>query len=329
MGARLAAECADLNGAHLVGVWDQDPETAQELAVQCDAPRLGDLPSVLRNPAVHAVLVATPPVFHRRYACEAARAGKHVFCEKPMACTLADCDEIIETCRDRRVTLMVGHVSRFHPVLACVETNVRQRVLGEPVCVVLSRLGGPWADGGWLRAWRLKRNESGGALLEINSHELDLLRRIGGPVARVHAIGGRFRQHDADYPDQTVLSIEFRGGAVGLLHSSQASAIGAYGGRVDCSEGSIVFPSIFSPNPVVYLARFGEKQRTMGPEEFAGAAPLRAELQAFVDAIDHEAEPPVTGADGRAVVELALAAYESLDTGNPVTLPLRGPRPGA
>lgn len=328
MGETLAEQSVTLADARLLGVWDTDADTAKRVAGRFGVTWFPDIRTLLHNPGVDAVLIATPPAFHRRYACAAARAGKHVFCEKPMATTLAACDEIIDGCRRNGVRLMVGHLSRFHPMLAYVRTAIERHMLGNPVCLAISRLGGAWADGQWLRPWRLKRNECGGALLEINSHELDFLRWIAGEPASVYCIGGRYRQQDADYPDQTLVSFRFRSGALGLLHSSQASALGAYGGRVDCTEGSIVFPSVFSSAPVLHIARFGERPQTVGPEEFADVSPIRSELAAFTDAVHMEKDPPVTGADGRAVVEMAMAAYESLDTGRPVTMPLR-PEEGA
>jgi predicted dehydrogenase len=323
MGTNIARECLKLDGVRLVGAWDRDSEIARALATRFDVTPFPDLRTLVHNPGVDGVMIATPPAYHRRYAAAAAGSGKHVFCEKPMATTLSACDDIIDRCRRAGVRLMIGHLTRFHPLLAYVHAAVERRVLGEPACIVINRLGGSWSDGDWHRPWRLKRNESGGALLEINSHELDFLRLIGGPVESVYAVGGRYRQHEADYADQTLVSLRFASGAIGQLHASQASAIGSYAGRVDCTEGSIVFPSIFGAAPVVHMARFGEKQRTIGPDEFAETSPIREEIAAFADAIRHDADPPVTGHDGRAVVELAMASYESLDTGRPVRIPLR------
>lgn len=323
MGTRLAEESQQLDQVRLVGVWDHDPPAAEHLASRLSSNAFPDVRSLIHNAAIQAVIVATPPRFHHRYACAAARAGKHVFCEKPMATTLSDCDDIIQTCELNGVRLMVGHLTRFHPLLCYVRQAIQKGGLGEPVCISLRRLGGPWSEGDWFRPWRLKRNESGGALLEINCHELDFLRLIGGDVDSVYAVGGRFRQLEADYPDQMLLSLRFSSGAIGHLHSSQASAIGAYGGRVDCTNGSVVFPAIFGSSPVIHLCRFGEEPRVIGPEEFAEVSPVAEEMKAFLASIRGQTPPPVTGQDGRSVVEIALAAYESLDTSRPASLPLR------
>jgi len=323
MGSRLAERCARLEQAGFVGVWDRNPSAAQELGSRLNVAVFKDLRALLHSPNVNAVLIATPPMFHRRYVCAAARAGKHVFCEKPMAASVGDCSDMIVACRRSGVKLMIGHLARFHPVLSYVHRTVRKGVLGDPICIVVRRLGGPWSEGGWHKPWRLKRNESGGALLEINSHELDFLRLVGGEVASVYAIGGKYRQFEADYADQILVNIKFASGVLGHLHSSQASAMGAYGGRVDCTKGSILFPSVFAQSPVVHMSVFGEKPHVVGPEEFADTSPVEEELKAFIAAIESDSEPLVTGKDGRSVVELALASYESLDSGRVIALPLR------
>ena len=81
--------------------------------------------------------------------------------------------------------------------------------------------------------------------MEINAHEIDFMRWTCGEVTSVYGAGGQYVQEDTDYQDVVLASLNFENGAVGLLHSSHASAVGGYGGRVDCEKGSIYFPQIW------------------------------------------------------------------------------------
>jgi predicted dehydrogenase len=250
----------------------------------------------------------------------AAQGGKHVFCEKPMALTLKDCDRMIAACREKGVHLMVGHVCRYHPIHAKVRELVVGGEIGKLLCLVVHRLGGGYA-GVWARDWRKSRQLSGGMLLEVNVHELDFLRWVGGEVTSVFAVGDNFLHPDCDYPDCVLVTFRFRSGALGLLHASQVSALGGYGGRADGEKGSLLFPSFWGKDARL-IVRTAEGERIFHANDLATESPVRQELEEFVASIRERRPPAIMGEDGRAAVELALAAYRSMETGGIVHLPL-------
>ena len=177
--------------------------------------------------------------------------------------------------------------------------------------------------GVWSASWRQSRAQSGGTLMEVNAHELDFMRFVMGEAEAVHAVGGRYLQKDADYPDIALVSIRFKNGGVGLLHSSQASAIGGYGGRLDCTEGSVVFPSFWGKDGGLRYKRHEQEEQAIAATALSSVeSPVTLEIRAFCEAVLQGGDPPVTGADGRAATEIALAAYRSVDTGEVVRLPL-------
>ncbi len=322
MGTALAQSLNKLPHARMIGVSDVDGQLAETAATELGATPYTDYRDLYARDDVQAILVAVPGFLHEAPAVAAATAGKHVFCEKPMAVSLESCDAMIAASKSANRRLMVGQVCRFHGIHSRIKEMVEVGSIGQPTCMVVRRLGAGWS-GVWAKSWRLERAKSGGTLMEVNAHEIDFIRWVCGEVKRVTAKGGQYREKSVDFEDILLVTLEFENGAVGLLHSSQASAIGEYGGRLDGTEGSLHFPSMWGENAGIRHGRFGETPEFLPLTDIVVEEPVQAELRAFIDAVISGAEPPVTGRDGRAVVEIALAAYESARTGVSVDLPLR------
>ena len=321
MGASLARGLGELETAALVAAWDTVPANAARLADSTGARACASLDELLGDAGVQAVVVASPQFAHAANTVAAAKAGKHVFCEKPMAVTLADCDAMIAACGEAGVTLMIGQVCRYHAVHGRVRELVASGELGKPICMTCHRLGGPWG-GAYDQSWRLKRDLSGGNLMEIHAHEIDFMRFVCGDVERVYAAGGRFVNERLDYPDLTLVTLHFASGAKGLLHAGQVSALGGYGGRVDCERGSLSFPTIWGADAGIHIRTAGGDATFVAASDIVVETPVTHELRDFVDCILNDTPPPVPGREGRAAVEVALAAYQSIDSGLPVALPL-------
>ena len=158
--------------------------------------------------------------------------------------------------------------------------------------------------------------------MEVNAHEIDFMRFVMGDAVSVSAVGGQFVQMETDFPDVALVSIRFKNGGVGVLHSSQASAIGGYGGRLDCGKGSVVFPSFWGGEGGLRYKRYdGDETAIAAAELSQDESPVSQEIRAFCEAVLNGENPPVSGADGRAAVEIALAAYRSIETGEAIALP--------
>jgi len=309
--------------AEIVSVSSRRLESAKNLAAefQLDCAVTDDYQAVLRDKRVDVVNISGPNHVHAEHTIAAARAGKHVFCEKPMAVTLEDCDAMIKACRKAKVKLMIGQVCRYHAVHGKVRELARGGDFGAPICMTVHRLGGQWG-GAYTQPWRLQRNLCGGTLLEINAHEIDFLRWVCGEVEAVYATGGFYVDRRLDYPDLALVTLHFASGAKGLLHAGQVSALGGYGGRVDCERGSIVFPAIWGADAGLHLCKTGEKATFLPASQIPVEDPVRHELRDFVDSVLNDTPPPVAGEDGRAAVEIGVAAYQSIECGETVPLPL-------
>ena len=322
MGRSLANSAHAVEGIDVICVSDLQEALAEKLATDLNASYVLDYHELLADDRIRAVLIAAPPFMHAPIAVDAAKAGKHVFSEKPMAPTLEDCDAMIAAAEENRVKLTIGLVCRYHATHSKVREIVQSGELGAPACMMVHRIGGPWRSGGSYVPWRLERAKSGGSLMEINAHEIDFMRWTCGDVVSVYAAGGQYVQTESDYPDVVLASLQFANGAVGLLHSSHISAVGGYGGRVDCQSGSIYFPQIWGGNATIQIKPFDGEARHIPIADINVPPPVQEEIRVFIDAIRSDTVPLITGVDGRAAVEIALAAYQSVESGQPVSLPL-------
>ena len=204
--AILKARNADLRA-----VMVRDLCRAREIAQEFGAPAWYDsVEDLLKDPEVDVVHVATPVYLHREFVVGAARAGKHVLCEKPMALNAREAEEMVRACREAGVVLMVAFVLRFHPGLRVVRDLLGR--IGRPVLgrVQLLKLA-PREHG----SWRLDPELSGGGvLMDIGSHALDLLFLLFGDVKAIWADLGN-RAFDWPVEDTARVGLRFMGGCLG------------------------------------------------------------------------------------------------------------------
>lgn len=181
MGRMHANVYGTLEGAELVAVADRKPENAQKFAEMFGLPTYADLEPMLEAHGLDAVDICLPTHLHMDYTIRAARAGKHVFCEKPMAMTLEEADRMIEATEKAGVQLMIGHCIRFWPEYALLKKTVADGSLGKLVSINLTRFGEfpSWSADNWLA----DENLSGGGVLDMHIHDTDfILYLLGEPL---------------------------------------------------------------------------------------------------------------------------------------------------
>jgi UDP-N-acetylglucosamine 3-dehydrogenase len=252
---------------------------------------------------VDAVVVCTPNSLHAEIAVAAAEAGKHVLVEKPMGCTVDECDRMVAAASSAGVVLMPAQSLRFAPPLAAARAAVAAGQVGT-VTAVRAALGhsGPqtWSPSS---AWfRDPDAAGGGALLDLGVHVADLVRAVlADEVVEVTAFVSR---SSADAVEESGMALlRFAGGAVGSLHASWALPQG---------EREHVL-TVFGTEGVLHV-----DGRTPPAPSALAEAPADDPSRAFVRAVVDGEEPAVTGADGRAAVAIIEAAYESAATGKAV-----------
>lgn len=158
-----------------------------------------DYHNILNDPEVDAVVVVAPTDLHKQIVIDCAAAGKHIFCEKPMAMTVEECDEMIEACDKYNVKLQIGFMRRFDASFREAKRLVESGAIGDLV-QIHSNTRGPSKP----RPWMYDIKMSNGILAEVNSHDIDAVRWIANSdIESVYAVAGNFRNPEAteQYPD--------------------------------------------------------------------------------------------------------------------------------
>lgn len=206
-GAALARALARLPGAQVTLVYD--PDNAARLAAEVGARQAASVEELCASADVDAVVVASPNFTHPEPVIAAARNGKHVFCEKPIALSYADCSRMVEAARKAGVLFMAGHVMNFMDGVRRAKSLIAEGGVGDILFCRAVRNG--WEAPQAQVTWKKKRELSGGHLYH-HIHELDLVQFLMGPAQRVTMAGGNVA-HDGpafgDEDDMLLITLEF------------------------------------------------------------------------------------------------------------------------
>lgn len=266
--------------------------------------------------------ITNPAPQHIQTALFFARAGSHLFIEKPLSCSLAGVDELMRECAKRKLVVMVGYMLRFFEPLVVV----KQAILGGKIGRILSISA---HVGQYLPDWRpgrdyqetvsAKKAMGGGVVLEL-SHELDSVRWLVGEVASVSATTTRVGDLDIDVEDIAEITLTFGSGAVGHIHLDMLDRAVHRDCRIVGSTGTIVWRSEDSHR--VQLRSSGASDwadlRASGPIE--ADAMYLAQLKHLLACVEGRAKPLVSLEDGRKTLEFALAVKESALSGAVIRL---------
>ena len=291
----------------IVRAVEPDIKSAQGFCAERQLPLTDNLDAVLADAAIDAVLLATPHSLHRSQVIACAAARKQVFCEKPLALRRADAAAMFHACRDAGVVLAVGHNRRFWPSMRALREVVANGELG----TILHIEGHNSNENSQAitAGWRLSPEESpGGGLTGAGLHVLDALVSVLGPVRRVYA---QLTSREAGPPplDTAVMTLEFANGVTGTLATVRATPLywrihvfGTNGSAEVLDEITLI------------------RHKTGGREHTSYHAidVLRAELDAFVDAIEGKHPFPVPEAEVLNTLSAFEAALRSMDSGMPV-----------
>jgi myo-inositol 2-dehydrogenase / D-chiro-inositol 1-dehydrogenase len=299
---------ADING-----------DAAQEVAERCGIPRVAtDSKEILNDPAIDAVLICSPTETHANLIVGAARAGKHVFCEKPIDHSLSNIDRALQEVKRSGVKLQVGFNRRFDANFLRVHNAILQGEIGTPHLMhIVSRDPGP-PPLSYIKT-------SGGIFLDMTIHDFDMARfLVGDEVESIYATGGVRVDPEigkAGDLDTAVIVLQFKNGVIGTIDNSRKAVYG-YDQRVEIlgSKGAIATENCY-PNQAI-LSTAAAIQRDLPLNFFMEryTESFVSELRAFVQAVVLDQPVPVNGIDGRVAVVMALAARKSYDERRPVQL---------
>ncbi len=309
--------------ASLVALCDASRETVDGVGDQfAIATRYTDYREAVADTNVDAVIIVTPTFLHRDIACAAAEHGKHIFLEKPMAITVAECEAINAAVAKAKVRLQIGFMRRFDEGFLRAKAIIDAGELGR-VMLVKSTGRGPGLPPPWIYAIE----KSNGILAEVNSHDFDSVRwLVGSDIARVYAEAGNYKCLDAaneypDFYDNAVVSLRFADGTIGTIDGTCPAHYG-YDARVEvlCAKGVLFIGHTAQPG-VTHVTVEGQvvgdavkSWRNLFKDAYL------AEMEDFIDCILQGRQPRVTGVDGLKAVEAVIAANRSIMTGMPIEI---------
>lgn len=318
---RLHAEnlCHRVPGAKLVAVCDVNVAAARECAARCGAADAGaDHGAIVGRSDVDAVVVCSSTDTHTRVIEDAAAAGKHVFCEKPIDADLGRIDRAVGAMRKAGKILQVGFNRRFDANFARIRRAVASGEIGTPHQVhIISRDPGP-PPIEYVR-------RSGGIFMDMTIHDFDMAHfLLADAVTEVFATGGVRVDPaigEAGDLDTATIVLRYAGGAVAVIENCRKAVYG-YDQRVEVfgSGGSIRAENNHPNNVTVSTS---ENVRRELPLHFfleRYAESYVEEMRAFLEAIRNGGESPVSGEDGRLPVVIAMAARRSVELNRPVRL---------
>ena len=314
-----------LRGTKIVAVVDTNIDAAKACAEEVGAKfYYSDHRDALRLKEVDAVCISTPTFTHARIAVDAAESSKHVFCEKPMALTLKQANEMISVARRQHVVLQIGFMRRFSP-----EFQVAKRQLSEGAIGKLTLIKSTGRGPGLPPAWACDPRTSIGMLAEVNSHDFDTARWfMESEVERLYAeaealAAPEFKEKYENFYDRSVVILRFRNKTLGMIDGACPAKYG-YDARVEIlgTEGVMLVGELKHHALVTFTKEKGAYSSFFPSWRDRFSEGYLEEDKHFIDCIVNDRETMASGEDGRAVLELTLAAAESLKTGQPITLPL-------
>ena len=302
--------------ANLLAVCDIRIEVAQAIADECDIRWVvRDYRELLENDDIEAILIATSTDTHAFIMKDVARAGKHIFCEKPLALNLADIDDALAEVEKVGIKLQVGFNRRFDKSFRRVQEIVASGGIGRPCILRITNRDPDFPAMEFLRV-------SGGMFLDMTIHDFDMARFQVGEIDEVYATGGVLINPELTEfgdIDTNIVTLKFVNGAIGAIDNSRKAVYG-YDQRLEvfCANGTVM-----ADNEAESTIKRGDLDgfHSARPPYFfmqRYAACYIEEVRQFIECVRDDKPTPTTGADGRAAVVLGYAAAKSLRENRPV-----------
>lgn len=293
-----------------------------------DAKAYVGIDEALARGDIDAVAICTPPGAHTEAAVKALRAGKHVLVEKPMAPSLAECDQMIEAAKLSGKLLSPIAQNRYKTPYHKVARLLKAGVGGAPKHVIVNSLwwrGPNYYDIWWRGTWD---SESGGCVMNHAVHHLDLLLWMAGMPERVTAVIANVAHGNSECEDLGIAILEYKGFLAQMTASlvthdeEQEIVFQMEEGRVSVpwkTAASLALPNGFPEADGEGVARLEREYERLPALDLEGHP---AQIGNFLDAIQGRDELFITAKDGRNVIELIMAIYKAAESHAPVSLPI-------
>ncbi len=320
---------AAVDGMALVAVCDTDPERARAAGEANQVPFFTSYEKMLAEAPCEAVAICTPSGLHPAHGVLAAKAGKHVISEKPMAISLSGADELVNACDTAGVHLFVVKQNRLNPAVQMLRRAVEKgrfgRIYLANATVRWSRPQEYYDSAEWRGTWEF----DGGAIMNQASHYVDLIQWLVGPVESVMAKTATLARR-IETEDSGVALLKFRNGALGVIEVTMLTYPRNFEGSITIlgEKGTVkVGGTAVNRVDAWQFADYDDDDKRI---EAAATSPPSvygfghgSYYRNVLAVLRGEAKPDTDGRSGRKSLELILGIYESAKTGQEVPLPLR------
>lgn len=316
--------------AELVAVCDIVPEKAQAFAEKYGAKPYTSYEEMLAKEDIEVVTIATPSDLHAPIGIAAAKSGRHVMVEKPMAMTLKSADELIKTCKDNGVKLEVIHQNRFNKSVKLMRKALEDGRFGKlthgQATVRWNRDDNYYAQA----SWRGTKLQDGGVLMNQSIHNIDLLQWTFGPVESIFGYTTT-AMRKIEMEDVGGAVIKFKSGAIGLIEAASTiypknieETLNVFGSTGSVIIGGIAvnrietweFPESEEEKKQIFASQESDPPTVYGFGH-------REVISDMIQAIREDRTPAIPGEEGRKALEIILAIYKCQQTKEPVVFPLK------
>jgi len=320
MGRLYAANLAQrVPNARLVAVADQKAGLAESFAKEYGVPKFYENHrDLLSDPDVEAVAVITSTSTHKDVVIDAAKAGKAVFCEKPISLSLEDANRILQVVEETGAFLQMGFQRRFDAAYMGARQKVEEGIIGTPV-VFTSISRDPYRP----PLEFCDPKVSGGLIADMGAHDFDVARMYMGDVKSVHAIGGVLAYPEIKEVgdiDNALINLVFENGGLGAVQLSRNAVFGYdIRGELWGTKGSLQI-GYFRQTPILIMTEEGITHDVVPYfiQRFESA--YLTQIQDFVDKVLKSEKPSITGADAVAAMRISLAANASFEQNRTVEI---------
>jgi len=301
--------------ANLVGVADLDKEAVKKVGERYNTKYYADYKKLLKN--VDAVSIAVPTGLHYKVATDAISAGKHVLIEKPICNNIRDGEKLIQRADEQGVVLAVGHVERHNPIVRFAKEALKKKRFGDVISIAARRVSSfP------------SRIKDVGVILDIGIHDIDVIRYLAdSEIKTVYALAGS--TGNAKFDDHANVLLSFNNNISGFVEVNWLTPMKVRTLSLTCSKNFVELDymkqsvKISSSKLVEYNVKdlfktsfeFDEREVFLKKEE-----PLKNEITDFLNAVEKNRKPLVTGEDGLTALKIAEAAIKSYKKGKVIKI---------
>ena len=302
---RVAPALRDLPECNLLAVNRARTDLAESFAREFGANRwYADWQDLINDKEIDAVYIATPVNLHAEQTMAAAKAGKHILCEKPMALNTQECDQMIAACQENNVKLSIAYYRHFYPVIERIKTILNSGQLGKVIMATINAFEKFDRKPGEPRYWLLEKEKSGGGpMMDFGCHRIEVLVNLFGDITDVKSITDTIH-YDRSVEDTASALLKFKAGMRGVLNVNHAILESQDTLDIWATEGSI-HVSTLNKGDFTMITPDGIATESHPPHKNVHLP----HIQAFTDSVLNDTLVPVDGNEGKKITAILDLIY--------------------